>query len=223
MRDLIVVAHATERKYLLDEYEGQLREAQIDFHLEDVSPLPDGIGSMTMRWRLNYWKRMCKKFADYDRIVFSDAWDVLFYGNKWVTWRIPPFLMSAERNCWPDESLSVHYKFRSPWRFPNPGMMAGYPEYISAWIDILRAGLKANMDVMDQLAFCQLAANHPELVPLDVYTSLFYVVSADKEDGSLRHLSNTRYGTRPYFFHFAGTCHPDPFRAMLSGEVDCLK
>jgi hypothetical protein len=224
MKDVIVVAHATERKYLTDEYEGQLRDAHIDFHIEPIT-LFDGIGSMTGRWRLDYWHRMCKKFSGYDRIVFTDAWDVLFFGNIYgMHTRLPPLLISAERNCWPDESLAQWYRSTSPWRYPNPGMMCGYPEYIVAWIETLKAGLRFNADVMDQLAFCQLAASHPELVPLDTLTTLFYVVSADKEDGALStSLVNARYKTRPYLFHFAGTCHPDPFRALLRGEVSALR
>lgn len=219
MKDVIVVVHATERKYLMDEYEAQLKEQEIPLHVEPVE-LPDGIGSMTMRWRLEYWQRMCRKFSDYDRIVFTDAWDVLFYGPKeQLFWSIPPILMSAERNCWPDESLAGNALFCGPWRFPNPGMLAGYPLYIErmATYGLMEHGLK----IMDQL-WC----NRNGGFPLDSYTTLFYVASADKEDGSLRTAMgvpfNSRYKTFPQFIHFAGPCHPDRFRAMLRGEVESL-
>jgi hypothetical protein len=220
MKDLIVVSFITERRHLLDEYEGQLRDAEIDFHIEPVS-LPDGIGSITMRWRLDYWRRMCAKFSDYDRIVFTDAWDVLFYGSKTeLCSKIPPVLMSAERNCWPDESLASPNTLRGPWKYPNPGMMAGYPETIDVWCDW--CGHMQGLDAMDQL-WCN---RFPFSAPLDTRAVVFYVVSADSEDKALqapRHRPwNSRYGTFPHFFHFAGPCHPDPFRAMLRGEVDAL-
>lgn len=221
-KDVIVVLHATHRAHLMDEYEEQLRTEGIDCHVEPVE-LPDGIGSITMRWRLDYWRRMCTKFADYDRIVFTDAWDVLFYGGKAALCeKIPPFLMSAERNCWPDESLAENFADRSPWRFPNPGMLAGYPERLAKWAtQMTRFG---NLDVMDQLWFCQKST---PFMGLDTHTTVFYVASADKEDGSLSERLgcpyNSRYRTYPQFVHFAGPCHPDPFRAMMRGEVDALR
>lgn len=226
-KDVIVVMHATHRAHLMDEYEGQLRDAGIDHHVEPVT-LPDGINSMTIEWRLNFWERMCQQFSGYERIVFTDAWDVLFYGTKDALLpKIPNVLISAERNCWPDETLAVKYRNDSPWRFPNPGCMAGYPDVIVTWVDIIRRLAFPDMQEMDQLWFCKRSIDHPILVPLDTKTTMFYVASQDQEDKSLTlsedlGLYNMRFGTYPQFVHFAGPCHPDPFRAMLRGEVDAL-
>lgn len=228
MNDLIVVAPATERKYLLDEYEDQLRKAGIDFHIEPVV-LPDGIGSMTMRWRIDYWRRMCDKFRLYYRIVFTDAWDVLFFGSKEeLCWKIPPLLISAERNCWPDESLAVSNTLRGPWKYPNPGMMCGYPDYIVRWLDHIsdEETFDDRLDLMDQLWCNHCAYSTLGVIPLDSRATVFYVVSADKENMELTIRDgrpyNSRYRTFPSFFHFAGPCHPDPFRALLRGEVVSL-
>lgn len=227
MKDVIVVSGITHRAHLLDEYEDQLRYAGIDFHLEDISPLPEGIASMTARWRLNYWKRMCQKFSDYDRIVFTDAWDVLFYGAKSdLCAKISPLILSAERNCWPDASLAEKSICSSPWRYPNPGMLAGYPEFIVAWADSRQVRESTMIDAMDQLWFNVQCANDASIAPLDTRTTVFYVASADKEGGELTlrdgKLWNARFGTYPQFVHFAGPCHPSRFRAMLKGEVDAL-
>jgi hypothetical protein len=222
MKEVIVVVHATERKFLMDEYQSQVIDAGIDFHVEPVD-LPRGIATMTMRWRLDYWTRMCRKFDDYQRIVFTDAWDVLFYHDPTVNMadKIPNMMMSAERNCWPDDSLSDLSPFSSPWRYPNPGMMAGRPEFIVYFCEHLYT--MEGLDEMDQL-WCN---RHPDILPLDFLTKLFYVASADKEDGSLTeihgHPFNLHFQTYPSFIHFAGPCHPDPFRAMLRGEVPSLK
>lgn len=218
MKDVIVVLHATHRAHLMDEYEAQLRYAEIDCHVEPVD-LPDGIGSMTMRWRLDYWKRMSEKFSEWDRIIFTDAWDVLYFGpREQLLWIIPPVLMSAERNCWPDESLA--HEGPSPWRYPNPGMLAGYPEAIIDWTN--RFAMFPDVELMDQLW----SNRFHSYIPLDTRTMLFYVASADKEDGSLQKVlgapCNMRYHTFPQFIHFAGPCHPSRFRALMRDEVPAL-
>lgn len=225
MKDIIVISHATHRAHLIDEYEEQLRHEHIDFHIEPVV-LEDGIGSMTMRWRVAYWQRMAEQFSKYDRIVFTDAWDVLFYGTKEALCsKIPPLVMSAERNCWPDESLGCDIPGSGPWRYANPGMMAGYPHTISSWSKWAVSQISSEwLDQMDQKCCNYLLVNHYGTVPpLDSNTAIFYVVSQDKEDGSLRHdLTNIRYGTSPQFFHFAGPCHPSRFRSLLRKEISVL-
>ncbi len=224
MKDVIVVSYTTKRGGMLDEYEDQLAAAGIDFHLEPVV-LEDGIVSITARWKFQFIRAMCDRFAEYERIAFTDAWDVLFFGTKddlllkIVSW--PTF--SAERNCWP-EDLTSEIVSTSPWRFANAGMLAGSPTSILRWLETPCPA--ENLDVMEQAWLNRRLADHSFPLQLDETTRLFYTVSCDREDGALRIRGgkpfNARYGTYPQFLHFAGRCSSTPFRAMLRGATDRL-
>lgn len=232
MKDVIVIVHATERKFLMDEYEEQLRTAGIDFHVEKIEPLVNGLASMTMRWRCEYWKSMCQKFSDYKYLIFTDAWDVMFFGARdqliLKLQHINYPLLSAERNCWPDpESPRSLNWSSSPWKFVNCGMMAGSNSDIIVSSEKFLS--KPDLDIMDQQWMNRLLNQSGTTRPmgLDRDCYLFYTVSADKEDGSLTmegdRIYNQYHDTFPNFFHFAGPCHPDPFRSMVRGEIESLK
>jgi hypothetical protein len=225
MSDVIVVSAITERRHMIDEYEDQLAAAGIDFHLETVN-LADGIGSITARWKLAFMRRMCERFAHFSRIVFTDAWDVLFFGTKEeLLAKLPDFpMLGAERNCWPEPGIASNFNSGSPWRFCNAGMLAGCPKQILQWIEL---ALKTpDLDMMEQAWFNRRRANQDLMFRLDVYTSLFYNVSYDREDGALQlrggRLWNSTFDTFPQFFHFPGPCSSVPFRAMLrTGKPLC--
>jgi len=225
MKDVIVVSAITERRHMIDEYEDQLAAAGIDFHLEPIK-LDNGIASITARWRFGFIRAMCERFKSYRRIIFTDAWDVLFFGTKEdLLGKISPFpLVSAERNCWPEENLVDRIPDNGPWRYVNAGMFCGKPSVILGWIeDALRT---PDLDMMDQAWFNRRLANRDFAIIPDYRTSIFYTVSYDREDGSLhkrlRGPCNYAYGTYPQFFHFAGPCSSVPFRAMLrTGEPLC--
>ena len=224
-KDVIVVSAITERRHMIDEYEDQLAATGIDFHLEPVT-LADGIGSITAWWKFSFLREMCQRFSDYDRIIFTDAWDVLFFGSKSeLLAKIPSWpTFSAERNCWPESELAESIISTSPWRFCNAGMMAGAPLAILRWLET--PSPSSDWDMMDQAWLNRRLADHSFPVTLDETTKLFYTVSCDREDGSLRIRNskpfNARYGTYPQFLHFAGPCSSTPFRAMLRGATESL-
>lgn len=210
---------------MIDEYEDRLAAAEIDFHIEPVT-LADGIGSVTARWKFEYMRRMAERFSEYERIVFTDAWDVLFFGSKAdLLPQIPAnFLVSAERNCWPEGDLAAQIESDSAWKFCNAGMSCGSPERILEWI---QGAMKcADLDLMEQVWFNRRLVDGAWPVWLDWGTSIFYTVSYDREAGELGivdgKLVNTRYDSRPQFFHFAGPCSSVSFRAMLrTGKPLC--
>ena len=220
MKDVIVVSYATHRAGLLDEYEQQLKYAQIDFHLEPVE-LADGINSVTARWKFEYMWRMCSKFRGYQSIVFTDAWDVLFVGGKedflrpdWVTF-------AAERNCWPEPGSPLS---DSPWAFVNAGMCSLAIDTAHKWLrEMLH---RTDIDILEQAWLNRSRATGCDFF-LDTTTSVFYTVSADKEDGSLVRLGdgrlfNRQFNSFPRFFHFSGKCPTEPFRDMLrTGKPLC--
>lgn len=225
MKDVIVVSYTTKRGGMLDEYEDQLAAADIDFHLEPVV-LEDGIVSITAQRKLDFVIDLCKKFEDYARIVFTDAWDVLFYGSKDdLLPKIPSWPMfSAERNCWPEPDLAPKFASTSPWRFANAGMLTGSPAPLTVWAKAVRR--IPETELMEQIWLNRRIAEERFPGILDETTGLFYTVSCDREDGALQIRGgkpfNARYGTYPQFLHFSGRCSSTPFRAMLRGATDRL-
>ncbi len=223
MNDVIVVAGATHREGFIDEYEAQLAAAGIEFHLEPLGPLPGGANSINMRIRIDYFRRMAQKFIDCKGIYITDAWDVLFVGTKQELLDKAPatFLVSAERNCYPEGHLGDKIQGPTPWKYANNGMIAAYPPYLLEWCDL--AEQTPDMDILDQGWFNRRLAEGSPLVPLDETTNLFYVVSATLEDGSLQAKDgrpwNSRCDSFPNFMHFSGKCPTDSFRKMMEGEL----
>lgn len=226
MNDLIVVAGCTHREGFVNEYEQQLKLAGIELYLAPLQNLPAGANSITMERRIEYIRSMATRFRDYAKIIMTDAWDVLFYGDKEeVIAKIPDTLIvSAERNCYPEPHLVPRFESASPWKYANNGMLAGSPEYILNWLGW--AEQMPDLGILDQAWFNRRIAEDSACVVLDEKTDLFYVVSSTQEDGSLqmRHgiPYNSRFNTYPNFFHFSGKCPDDRFRAMMKGELQVI-
>lgn len=229
--EVIVVAGATHRAGLLDEYEAQLAAAGIDFHLEPLSNLPAGANSINMGRRITYIRSIATKFPDYDRIVMTDAWDVLFYGSKrelLVKLGSGPEI-SAERNCYPEPHLAPRilatYQCEPlPWVFANNGLLHGHPEELLRFCE--RAESLGDLQVLDQAWFNRRLAENTGIFGLDTLTDIYYVVSATQEDGALQMKDgrpwNSRCDSFPCFFHFSGQCPVDGFRDLLAGRREAL-
>jgi hypothetical protein len=219
MPELIVIAGCTERRGLLDVYERQLAVARVPFYLEQLTPLLSGANSITMSRRIAYVRKMAQQFADYRKIVITDAWDVLFYGNaEEVAAKIPDgILVSAEQNCYPEGELGDRIQGTTFWRYANPGMIAGTPEALLDWAS--HAEKTADQNILDQAWFNRRLAEGSALTPLDETTRLFYVVSATLERGELQIKDgkpwNRFCGTFPNFFHFSGGCPTYEFYKMM--------
>jgi predicted O-methyltransferase YrrM len=224
MNDLIVVAGATHRAGFIDEYEQQLAAAGIEFYLAPLQNLASGANSISMLRRIAYMREVATKFSSYERIVMTDAWDVLFYGTKEEVFRKVPeaLIVSAERNCYPEPDIALRFTSSSPWRYANNGMVAGSPRSIIEWLKW--AEQMPDLGLLDQAWFNRRAAENQREMLLDETTDLFYVVSSTLEDGSLQMKArvpwNQRFGTSPNFFHFSGGCSTDNFRRMIAGAVN---
>lgn len=227
MNDLIVVAGATHRSGMLDEYEAQLAAAGIDFHLWPLDPLPAGANSINMARRIAYIRAVAERFSDQSKIVMTDAWDVMFFGTREeVIEKVPEngVFVSTERNCYPEPHLASKFTAASAWRFMNNGMLCGSPKNLLAFAEL--ASTEGDLSILDQAWFNRNRVSGHPFFGADEYTMLFYVVSATQEDGALQMKNgrpwNTRYDTFPCFLHFSGQCPTDRFRAMLRGEVPAL-
>jgi hypothetical protein len=217
MNDVIVIASFTGRLGLLDAYQQQLSTAQVDFHFEQIDR---ATSSFDMASRLDYWRRIARKFLDYKTVIITDAWDVMFVGTKerllinLASTAPLNVLISAERNCFPGpefgyDDLTNAIINPSPWRYANPGMVAANPAKLLEWIE--KAEQTKDLNISDQAWCNRRLADGTVLVPLDRFTNVFYVISYNDgrlEDGSLQnsggYLSNRVYDTYPSFFHFAG-------------------
>lgn len=218
MKDVIVVAGATHYEHLMSEYEQTLRDAEVPFHFETVEPMADGPNSMTMRRKISFVRAMAEQFSEYDRVVISDAFDVLFVGRREeLALKLPDYVVvSAERNCYPEPHLSPRFSSPGPWRYVNAGLMSGSPDRLISWCD--RIAAMTEIDILDQAWLNRRASEHSDLFVLDEITAAFYTVSTH-EDGKLKFRDgrpwNSMFDTEPNFFHFSGRCSPESFRNSL--------
>ena len=104
MNDLLVILCATKERGTMQEYLGQLKDAGIDTHVEPILDIGE---ANCLGGQIEGERRLTRKFHHYKKIIFSDAFDVTFYGSKEdVLRKIPDgVLLAAERNCWPDTSV----------------------------------------------------------------------------------------------------------------------
>jgi hypothetical protein len=225
VNEVIVVAQITHREGMIDEYEKQLTDAGIPFYWHQIPALPCGANSITAERRIAYIRDMAQQFRAFQHVVMTDAWDVLFYGTKEeLVAKLPEnMIVSAERNCYPEAHLTKEFTSESPWRYANNGMLAGAPEKLLRWCDL--AEKTQDLGILDQAWFNRRCLDS-RLVWLDETTSIFYVVSAWLEDGSLKMKDgrpwNSKYDTFPSLFHFSGKCNPESFRQLLSGNISAL-
>lgn len=79
--------------------------------------------------RLRWYAEATRRLPEAEPVVLSDAWDVIFVGEREeVARKIPAdrILISGEKNCWPDTELQIRYpQGRTPWQYVNAGNIAG--------------------------------------------------------------------------------------------------
>lgn len=214
MNDLLVITACTGETGTLSLYRRQLADANIDFYVEPLEPFfATDFGATLTRFR--NWST---KFAEYERLVFSDGFDVLFYGTREdVISKIPMdhVLMAAEKNCYPDSSIAQsiidRYPDRGPHCFANGGLLAGTPKAIYEWSDNLEKHPLYLPCLINQGFYNTLLAEGSDLCRLDYTTSLLYClypVYAELEFEKGLPV-NTLYGTHPHFLHANGRCPVD--------------
>ena len=205
MKDLLVVMPNSTGEQLgtMARYREQLSAAGIDHH---VQPIPDPDG--TIGFRLNY-TRVVRNFSHYRHIVFTDAFDVQFFGTKeQVIQNIPSIgvILAAEKNCHPPECLSLNIPDKGPWKFANGGAMAGTPENILAWCDAVERHPLYRADKIDQGLLNELLAEGSDLAPIDWRTELFFCLYGGYEELEFEDKLpvNRTFNTTPNFIHANG-------------------
>jgi len=208
--DLIVITAASSMEGgTLPLYREQLAKAGIEFHVEDISgqhipPLGGNSGINT-----ESMISLSTRFSHYERIVFTDAFDVTFYGTREdVIAKIPldRVLWGAEKNCYPDLSIAPRVPDRGPHRFGNGGLLAGTPEQMIKWATDLRNLSCYHPNVLDQQYLNILLADQSDLCHIDHQTTLFCCLFGGYTELEFEQglPVNTMYGTHPNFLHANG-------------------
>lgn len=214
MNDLLVIMPATQEYGLMKQYIGQLEDAKVDYHVVRLSEIPNGNAGGTHAYALDFYRRSAQLFGQYKKLVFSDAFDVLFYGTAdEVFHKIPDnhVLCAAERNCYPDPSLALAIDGHTPWRFANGGLCAGPPHAFLSWVREIENHPRYNPQGLNQGFLNLLLAGRSHLVSLDSWTKLFYCMYQDRGEFDWHEGKpiNKLCGTTPNFIHFNGkSFHP---------------
>lgn len=90
---------------------------------------------------------------DEDIVMFVDAYDVIIVADKEVILEKflrlkTPFLMSAEKNCYPPLLLKRYPPRENPFKYINTGSYIGFVKNLKAWLDDLPP---INPNASDQL------------------------------------------------------------------------
>ena len=81
--------------------------------------------------KLNLLRKHLTKLKAHDVVLFTDAYDVLYLGNKEVITRRyldmkVDIVFAAEKVCWPDEEMEIHFQSDiSEYKYLNSGVFIG--------------------------------------------------------------------------------------------------
>jgi hypothetical protein len=206
MKDLLVVMACTKSHGTMEKYLGQLHVAGIDTRVE---PISDIRSADTLGGQVEGQTRLAKQFSHYRHLIFSDAWDMTFYGTKEdVIKKIPHnrVLQAAERGSYPDKTLEPHMRGETAWKFVNGGFLAGTPETIIRWFLALQQHPIYHPKLCNQTLFNLLRFIGSPLISIDERTELVYCLADERNELQFDQGMpvNTVLGTHPNFLHACG-------------------
>ena len=224
MKDLLVVLSCSGSSGLSETYRQQLTDAGIEFSFNIIGEIPNANSGGCLEYKLEMLRQYCRRFYDYERLIFSDVWDVLFYGRKEDVIRKIPLdrmIQGAERACYPEYHLGGLIRGVTPWRYANGGFQAGSPQAILEWCDRAQESSYYAPEEIDQRFLNRLLAYTPEMVALDSKTQLVYCLAG--EAGELEFVRgmprNTLCDTWPNFLHFNGRFEHGPILKMREASL----
>jgi len=214
MKDLIVITAASGNYGTLPLYRDQLSRAQIDFYVDDISGkyIPPLGGNFAMK--LESMRRLSQQFSTYQRIVFTDAFDVTFWGDRdSLISKIPLdyVLWGAEKNCYPNHHLAEVIPNWCPARFANGGLLCGTPQSMLDWCDRAESHPLFHPNILDQQWLNQMLAENSPLVTCDHVSKIFFCLFGGYPELEFeRGLPvNALYNTHPHFIHANGKWSAD--------------
>lgn len=226
----IVLMAASRENKLMGKYLQQLREADIPHH---VDYLPLTTPSVGLGECLRVFRDLARRFSSYDRLIITDAWDVLCYGGREEVARtlsiLPPgVIFASERNCYPEGELAsvidARYVIDFPWRYVNGGMLTSSPSSLLSWCDEVERHPAYDAGMIGQQWLNRRLAEGSPLAMIDYQTRLFYCMFREHESPWLRNNNgkpwNQLTGTFPPFIHHNGSYNWEPFLAMMEREQE---
>jgi hypothetical protein len=204
MEDVVVVLGCSQEGLgLMPLYRKQLEAAGIPVYIKILTEFANTLEAQIIDQREIIAKLDCRK------IIFTDAFDVLFYGTKdEVLSKIPDdkVLMGAERINWPPMNPPVKsFPGNTPWRYSNGGLSAGTPQAFLNWYDVIERHPKYVRWYKDfnQRLFNIMLYERDSSTQLDERTELFYCLPGETDE--LHFVDglpvNTIYNTHPNFIH----------------------
>lgn len=157
------------------------------------------------------WKEYAQEHIGVDRLILTDAWDVLAVNDrKWIEERLAELpadvVFASERNCWPEPALAQMIQAQSPWKFANGGMLTASPKSLIRWCDSVVKHQEYAPNEYTQQWLNRRLADGTFPVYLDRGTRLFYCMIL--ENGELKmkdgRLWNSVLDSHPSFVHFNG-------------------
>lgn len=226
---LKVVAECTHEAGFLPLLRAQLAKAGIPLCLDVNSTAKYQNGMRTLGQHVANLRRWTEKHQDAEYLIFTDAWDVLFFGTaEEVIAKIPEtgVLMAAERNCFPDSHLAPQFKGETPWKFVNGGLLAGKTTEIAKWLDYVEACPSYQPGMIDQQWLNYRLLNewvnviYEPLIRIDRNTELFYCMYLDEGEMQPRGGKpfNALTGNSPNFIHFNGKHDASKFLKQIGAN-----
>lgn len=160
--------------------------------------------------KLNLLKEELKYYNDEDIILFSDSYDVIFISNeeeiyeKYLSFNTN-MLFSAEKTCWPDNNMSIHFNSESPYKYLNSGGFIGNVESINK---LISGKFEDTYD--DQLLIQKNYVKYKDIlnIKLDTKCIIFQTSSNDINDIDILYnnnrIKNNIFNTKPCHYHGNG-------------------
>lgn len=230
--DFIVIMGASRSAKMMPRYLSQLIVAEIPYHVEPLRIVSPSDG--TMGFVVDHFSRMAHQFSEYSRLVLTDAWDVMFWGDRQslsarLSLFAPHVLFGAERNCYPEphlaDAIAANYQPTpsTPWRFLNGGCLTGSPAEIIQWCETVQKHPEYDPAMIGQQWLNRRLAENSPLTRIDFRTHLFYCLFREDEGNELVLQDgkpfNSLTGSSPLFTHFNGSWPPQPFLRMMGENV----
>ena len=226
----IVCMGASRSNKLMPKYLQQLESANISYHVMPLSITSPSDGKLG--WCIDNYRNLAQQFSNYDRIILTDAWDVLCYATRDQIEKIlprisPQVMFAAERNCYPEPNLSFSIKSWIGedvlWCYLNGGMLTASPQELLNWCDAVQNHPAYDPFMIGQQWLNRRLAEKSDLVWIDWSTELFYCMFMEDQKPTLENKNgrphNTYTGEFPSFIHFNGSWPPEPFLRMMGEKV----
>lgn len=216
MLDFIVIMGASKPNKLMPRYLEQLRAAGVKHEVETVTMNSPNDG--TLGRCVSDWYRLAERFSSLDRLILTDAWDVLCFASieeiSDALYCLPPSpAFAAEKNCYPEASLAASIPDRGPWRFVNGGMLTASPSELTAWCRLVESHPAYDPSMLGQKWLNRRLAENSSLVEIDWCCALFQCMYLDEGEVTVRdgRPHNTVTNTFPCWVHFNGSWPYEPF------------